>query len=383
MKFLHTFIGMALLLGLVQTWAEEAAPEAPAAEAPAEEAPAAEAPAEEAPAAEVPAEAPAAPAGALEDIRQAQIQVWISETNESGMRQLGVNLNYTRFVRGEEQSGSLQEVRTEVFNPLTDFDRVTLPVPNQGLFNPGGTTPPVRPDESGTLADGIQTRHGFGLAATVIDTGSGTLDGVFRAVERKQDVDLISKPEILVVNGGPATIKAGGQVPYQDVQYPKGTAELSVKWQDIGVNMQIVPTILPNDFVQLEIQQLEVTEVTGFENSRGIDLPRISKRSQTGFVQVPSGQTLVIGGLESRVTRETERRIPLVGQLPFFGFPFRGRSSEAQNTHLLIFVAPTIVDLRHLTKDSHNALQFWQRHAGEWTSAPRIQEEMELMQDER
>jgi general secretion pathway protein D len=167
------------------------------------------------------------------------------------------------------------------------------------------------------------------------------------------------------------------------VQYPKGTPELSVKWQDIGVSMQIVPTILPNDFVQLEIQQLEVTEVTGFENSRGIDLPRISKRSQTGFVQVPSGQTLVIGGLSSRVTRETERRIPVVGKLPLIGFPFRGRKSEAQVGHLLIFVAPTIVDLRHLTKDSHNALQFWQRHAGEWSSSERIQEEIEVMQDER
>jgi general secretion pathway protein D len=293
-----------------------------------------------------------------------------------------VNLNFTRFVRGVEQSGSVQEVRTDVFSPINDFDRVTLPVPNQSLFNADGTTPPLRPDESGTLADGLQTRNGFGLTASVIDPGYGTVDSVFRAIERKNDVDLMSKPEVLVVNGGTATIKAGGQVPYQDVQFPKGAPELSVQWKDIGVSMQIIPTILPNDFIQLQIQQLEVTDIARFENSRGVDLPVISKRSQTGFVHVPSGQTLVIGGLSSRVTRETERRVPIVGKLPLLGFPFRGRQSEADITHLLIFVSPTIVDLRNLTNDAQNALQFWQQHGEEWKNTDRIKEEIAVMQDE-
>ncbi|MBI2432282.1 MAG: type II and III secretion system protein [Candidatus Hydrogenedentes bacterium] len=301
---------------------EAAPPPAPAPEA----APAAPAPAPEA--APAPPPPPPEPPKPLEDIRQTQVQVWISETNEAGLRDLGVNLDFTRFVRGREQSGSVQEVRTDVFNPVTDFDRVTLPVPNQTAFNPAGTTPPMRPDETGTLADGLQTRNGFGLTASVIDTGTGTIDAAFRGIERKEDVDLISKPEILVINGGTAEIKAGGEIPYQDVQYPKGAPELSVKWRPIGVSMKLTPTILPNDFVQLQITQLEVTDIARIENSRGVDLPVFSKRSQTGFVQVPSGQTLVIGGLSSRVVRETERRVPIVGKLPILGFPFRSRNSE-------------------------------------------------------
>jgi len=350
------------------------AEEAPAEEAPTEEAPAEEAPAEEAPAEAAPAEE-APPA--LADIRQAQIQVWISETNEQGLRDLGVNLNFYRFVRGEEQSGVLQEVRTDVFNPITQFDGVTLPVPNQDLFDA-----PMRPDEIGTLADGLQTRSGVGLTMSVINSNYGTLDSVFRAIERKSDVDLISKPEILVVNEGEAKIQAGGQIPYQDVTYPKGIPELTVKWRDVGVNMDIIPTILPNDFVQLNLGRLEVTDLSRFETSRGIDLPVFSTRSQAGVVQVPSGQTLVIGGLSSRVVRDTERRVPIVGKLPIIGFPFRGRQSEADITHLLVFVSPTIVDLRNLTRDAESALSFWQKHGNEWESAERIEEEIDAMRHE-
>lgn len=307
--------------------------------------------------------------------------MWISETNEEGMRDLGVNLDFTRFVRGRGQSGSVQEVRTETFSTTREFDRVTLPVPTQSIFNPSGKKPPLRPDESGTLADGLQAQQGFGLTGSVIKTGTGTIDAVFRGIERKSDVDLISKPEILVVNGSAATIKAGGSVPYQDVSYTSGHPQLAVKWKDIGVSMSLTPRILPNDSVELAITQLEVTDITRFENSRGIDLPVFSKRSQTGVVQVPSGETLVIGGLSSRVTRETERRVPIIGKLPLLGFPFRGRESEADITNLLIFVSPTIVDIRNLSKDAQNALQFWQQHGEEWKNTERIQEEVKEMQE--
>lgn len=333
-----------------------------------------EAPPEEAPPAE---EAPPPPPPGPEDLRQVQIQVWISETNEVGLRDIGANLNYRRFVDGEEQSGSVQQVTTNLFEPESDFRPVTLPVPDQQYFDP-----PMRPDEDQNIGTGIDTREGFGLAASVVESGYGTLEGVFRAAESRNDVDLISKPELLVMNEGQATIRAGSEVPYQDVTYPNGNPSLSVDWREIGVNMEVQPTILPNDFVQLNLTQLEVTDVTRIDTVRGIDLPVISKRSQTGFVMVPSGQTLVIGGLSSRVVRRTENRVPIVGALPIIGMPFRARKSEADVTHLLVFVSPTIVDLRNMEHDSTNALEFWRERGAEWENADRIEREIELMDQE-
>lgn len=310
--------------------------------------------------------------------RQVQMHVWISETTEKGLRDLGANLTYTRFVRGRETSGdALQQVNTNVFDPRNPLFNVTLPTPNQTLFDR-----PLRPDLSGNLGDGLQTQSGAGLTFSIIEDDHGTLDGVFRSIEQKADVDLISKPELLVIDGEQAVINAGGKVPYQDIKYDPRTGEpqLNVAFRNIGVNMRVTPTILPNGFVQLKLDELDVTDVARIENIRGIDLPVFATRSQTGMVIVPDGQTLVIGGLSSRVIRKTERRVPVLGRIPLLGVPFRGRQSDVTNVILVVFVAPTVVDLREMTPAAVNALDFWRE--GGWRNVQTIEEEIKTMQVE-
>lgn len=339
----------------------------PPAEAPPAEAPPAEAPPAEAP----PAEAPAPPPE-LRDIRQVQVRVQIVETNERGLRELGANINYTRFVEGIEQSGSVEQVTTNTIDSVGDFPRVTLPVPDSRDV--------LQPDEDNNLANGIQTREGFGLTASVIQSGEGTYNSVFRGLEEGLDTDIVSRPEILSINGTPAIINAGGEVPFQGVTYDKGVPQLKVEFKPIGVNLEMVPTIQPNDLIKLDITKLNVTDTIRIENIRGVDLPVFSTRSQTGVVYVPSGQTLVTGGLTSRLVRQNERRVPLLGKLPVIGFPFRSRNSEANLTTLLIFVTPTVVDLRNMSPEGRRAMEFWK--GKNWSNEERVGAEMEAMEFE-
>jgi len=316
----------------------------------------------------------------LVPIDQVQIQVWISETNEQGLRELGTNLQYTRVVRGIGQSGVLEQVSTNVFNPQNPTFNVTLPAPDQAKL-PAAQYPILRPDMNDGPGNGIQSQSGAGLVTSVIDSGHGTIDGLFRGIEQKADYDLISKPELLVINNGTAEIHAGGQVPFQNVAYNAvGAGQLSVVWQNIGVDLKLQPLILPNDFVQLSIAELSVSDVARIDNIRGVDLPVFANRSQSGVVLVPSGQTLVIGGLNSRVIQKTERRVPIVGAIPLVGIAFRGRSSKVSNSHLLVFVRPTIVDLRDLSENARSALNFWQDRL--WKNSERISKEIAVMQDE-
>lgn len=312
---------------------------------------------------------PAPPAKPPTAFRQVQMHVWISETTEQGLRNLGANLNYTRFVRGRENpTDALQQIVTNVFDTADSQFAVTLPRPDQSLFDA-----PLRP--------GPQTQSGAGLTFSIIGDDHGTIDGVFRSIEETGDADLISKPELLVIEGMTASINAGGEVPFQGIQFNnKGVGVPNVDWKEIGVNVKVVPTIRPDNLIQLNLQQLEVTEVARFDRSRGLELPVISKRSQTGIVLVPNGQTLVIGGLSSRLVRKLERRVPILGRIPLIGIPFRSRQSDVSNTHLLIFVAPTIVDLRKMTPASTNALRFWQESG--WRNVERIEQEVRSLEDE-
>lgn len=310
------------------------------------------------------------------NFQQVQMHVWISETGESGLREVGANLNYTRFIEGEEEGGAVQQIGTNTFDPLDPSFSVTLPAPSPSVF-----PPPLRPDRSGTLEDGIQTQSGAGLAFSLVAGGSGTIDGVIRGIEKNNDIDLISKPELLVIDGMTAEIHAGGKVPFQDITYDaKGVPQLNVAFKDIGVSMKITPTVRTDELVQLTIDQLEVTDIARIDNIRGVDLPVISKRSQTGLVLVPNGQTLVIGGLSSRVSRQSERRVPIIGKIPVLGFPFRSREAEISNLHLMIFVAPTVVDLRALTQSQVDALEFWRER--QWRNHEQIEAEVQIMEDE-
>lgn len=320
----------------------------------------------------------AAPSMALAqtNFRQVQMHVWISETGESGLREVGANLNYTRFVQGEEEGSAVQQIGTNTFDPLDPNFTVTLPAPSPSVF-----PPPLRPDQFGDLEDGVQTQAGAGMTFSLVAGGTGTIDGVIRGIEQNNDIDLISKPELLVIDGMTAEIHAGGKVPFQDIKYDnKGIPQLNVAFKDIGVSMKITPTVRSDELVQLTIDQLEVTDIARIDNIRGVDLPVISKRSQTGVVLVPDGQTLVIGGLSSRVSRQAERRVPIIGRIPVLGFPFRSRAADVSNVHLMIFVAPTVVDLRALTQSQVNALEFWRE--GQWRNRDQIEEEVRIMEDE-
>lgn len=364
----HGFIALAVIGAcLFPALAQDAPAPAPA---PAEAAPApAPAPA---PAEAAPAPPPPPP---LTDIRQVQVKVWISEANERGIRDIGANLNFVRFVRGVEQAGSVQEARTNLL-PLDQFGTLNLPFPNQTLF-----PPPLRPDLDNNLANGLQDRQGAGLSFSIIDTPYGTIDGAIRALERQSDADLISRPELLVANGQPAVIKAGGQVPFQDAKItPPYPPQLQVQWRDVGVNLNFTPAILPDNMVQLTLTTLEVSDVNRIENFRGVDLPVFSTRSQTGIVYVPDSTTLVIGGLTSRVLRSTERRVPVLGKIPLLGIPFRSRKADSENRNLLIFVSPTVVDLRAPTPRAESALEFWRERGTEWINTPRIESERDAMQ---
>jgi type II secretory pathway component GspD/PulD (secretin) len=325
---------------------------------------------------------PPPPPQQVEPIRQVQIQVWISETTEDGLRDIGTNLDYTRFVRGEENSGSVERIATRVFDPASF--QVTLPAADTNAYPDNVRLTPDFPD---TVTDGnvlenggITSQSGAGVTFSIIDSGTGTIDGIVRGIEQKADGDLISKPELLVVEGGTADIHAGEEVPYQSLIYQKGRAQLQVTWRQVGVNLGIKPTVLNDDMVQIDLTKLNVVDQLPSSPIRGIDLPVFSTREQTGQVLVPNGQTLVVGGLSSRNIFKTERRIPLVGKLPVLGAPFRGRRVEARNSHLLIFLSPTIVDLRNLRPEAISALNFWREE--KWKNLDRIEQEIEIMEDE-
>ncbi|MCP4644282.1 MAG: type II and III secretion system protein [bacterium] len=388
---LYLILGLALFAAVTGAVAEEAAP-APAAPAPAAPAPAAPAPAAEAP----------PPEPELKSLAQVQIQVWISQIDERGDREIGTNLNYTRFKRrgqthpGLESTGdALERVGTNTFTP--DF-AASVPAPDGGWANGpinGYNFVDGHPDDARLTPESrtvwtprnVQAgtripnqQEGAGLSWSIVDSDRGTIDGIFRSLEKRTDSDLISKPELLVVDGAQATINAGDEYPYQAVAYKNGQPQLSITWRKLGVEMELTPTIASPELVQLNITKLDVVDLLTRKDINNLLIPVFSTRSQTGMVMVPDGETLVIGGLNSQIERRVEKRVPIAGRIPLLGVLFRGRTNDALKSHLLIFVSPTIVDVREYTDRMEKAMNFWREE--QWTNADAIESEIDSMPNE-
>ena len=61
-------------------------------------------------------------------------------------------------------------------------------------------------------------------------------------------------------------------------------------------------------------------------------------------VHVENGGTVVIGGIYEQVEKQTDQRVPLLGDLPYVGFLFKKKEQETARKELIIMLTPRIVD---------------------------------------
>ena len=78
--------------------------------------------------------------------------------------------------------------------------------------------------------------------------------------------------------------------------------------------------------------------------SNNASAPVIAKRSAETVVVTPHAQTVVIGGLMETQKTETIQKIPILGDIPILGIPFRRTVKADQKRELLIFLTPYIVN---------------------------------------
>jgi len=119
-----------------------------------------------------------------------------------------------------------------------------------------------------------------------------------------------------------------------------------VTYTNLGVILEVTPRISANDTVNLKVVP-EVSDifdtikktVADTENEADVyDIRRIETR-----VLIPSGNTLVLGGLLRDRTRNSNIKVPVLGDIPGLGLLFRQDSKERDKINLITFITPTIV----------------------------------------
>jgi len=190
---------------------------------------------------------------------------------------------------------------------------------------------------------------GAGLVYSLVSTG-GRFKAIMSAFAKKDLINIISTPHIVVLDGNEASINVGTEVPVvsSEVTSPDlaaGSQQPSVlrnvQYRSTGVILSVTPTVLSEDYLTIQISQ-ELSEAQSNTVSR-IDSPIIINRSINTKINLRSGDTVVLGGLISTNNSTGENKVPILGDIPILGNLFRVQSKGQSKTELIIQITPYIL----------------------------------------
>lgn len=168
---------------------------------------------------------------------------------------------------------------------------------------------------------------------------------LLRAFQADSDVNILSTPNILTLDNQEAKIIVGQNVPFitGTSQTAGGNVQASIERKDVGIQLKITPHTTESDLIRLDLYQ-EISSLGGsVPVGTNQEVPITNKRSAETSVVVRNNETVVIGGLIKDDLTITERKVPLLGDLPILGYLFRYQSRQKAKTNLILFLTPHII----------------------------------------
>ncbi len=211
----------------------------------------------------------------------------------------------------------------------------------------------------GTASTISQVFQGFNVipGLNLATTGSnGSV--ILQALSQLTRVQVLSSPNLLVLNNQPARIQVGDQVPIAtqsavSTLAPGAPQVNSIEYRDTGVILSITPRVNASGLVLLDIAE-EVSNPNTTTTST-ISSPTISQRRITSSVAVSDGQTIALGGLIQDSRSKGKDGIPVLQDIPVLGFLFGTHSDTLTRTELIVLITPHVVgsadDARAITRE--------------------------------
>ena len=177
-------------------------------------------------------------------------------------------------------------------------------------------------------------------------------------------VQVISSPEVMVLNNQTATLQVGDQVPIatqqsQSVTDPDAPVVNSIQYHDTGVILDVTPRVNAGGMVTMDISQ-EVSDVTPTDTST-LNSPTIQQRKIKSTVAIQDGETVALGGLMKGKNSDSKSGIPLLMDIPVVGNLFKSNDKSFEKTELIVLITPRVIDsverARSVTSELRQRLQ--------------------------
>ncbi len=167
------------------------------------------------------------------------------------------------------------------------------------------------------------------------------------------DFSTLANPRIRARNKEKAKILIGDKIPV--ITTTTGTGGFvsdSVNYIDVGLKLEVEPTVYADDEVAIKIA-LEVSSLgTAVRTNSGTLAYQIGTRNASTLLRLRDGETQLLAGLISREDRTSASRVPGMGDLPVLGRLFSSQLDNGQRTELMLAITPRI--LRNIRRPDAN-----------------------------
>ncbi len=173
----------------------------------------------------------------------------------------------------------------------------------------------------------------------------------YRATFEDSSTRVLLQPRLLVKNQQVSNIFVGEEVPYLTTFFDdrdgfdgrRTTTQSTVR---SGLTFNVTPSISNNHLIEMDLR-IENDEARPQDIPDGGVTRRVVGRDRQNvetILQVPSGQTRMIGGLIRNRGSEGSAGVPYLSSIPIIGSIFGSRTTAESSTNLMIFLTPTVVD---------------------------------------
>jgi type IV pilus assembly protein PilQ len=185
-------------------------------------------------------------------------------------------------------------------------------------------------------AAGINGSNPTSLAISLFSAAANRfLNLELSALEADGKGKIISSPRVVTADTLKALIEQGTELPYQQATSSGAT---SVSFRKANLRLEVTPQITPDGNIVLDVDVNK--DSVGVETRSGFAIDTKHVKTQ---VLVENGGTVVLGGIFQQTERNSEAKVPFLGDIPVLGYAFKTTARTNDKTELLIFITPKII----------------------------------------
>ena len=166
---------------------------------------------------------------------------------------------------------------------------------------------------------------------------------------------ILQNPRIRCTDQQKATMKIGTKIPIATGSYQTGAATAMVsslvntqfQYQDVGVNIEVTPTVHYNNDVTLKIK-IDMSSQNGNVTISGVTEPIIAQKVVDQVIRLREGEASILGGIKDRQDMVSWNGIPGLSSIPILKYLFGSKDHTIADDELVFLVVPHVVRTQSL-----------------------------------